>query len=96
MVLRSVLVLDRTYTQVKSRTFSSTNCALTVFIFMFIFMFIFFQKAVATRFAQKEPLRLGKPSESLKRRVGYFEEELCATRTKLDNMQVDEMHQEKE
>jgi hypothetical protein len=44
MVLRSVLVLDRTYTQVKSRTFSSTNCALTVIIFMFIFMFIFFRK----------------------------------------------------
>ena len=48
------------------------------------------------RFAQQKTLKPGKQSESLKRRVGYFEEELCATKAKLDNMQVDESHREKD
>ena len=57
---------------------------------------ILFQKAAATRFAQQKPPKLGKQYESLKRRVGYFEEELCAMKTKLDNMQVDDSHTEKD
>ncbi len=48
------------------------------------------------RFAQQKTLKPGKQSESLKRRVGYFEEELCAMKAKLDNMQVDEGHGEKD
>ena len=35
-------------------------------------------------------MKMGKDVGSLKRRVGYFEEELSATRTRLNNMQVDE------
>ena len=32
---------------------------------------------------------MGKKAGTLKRRVGYFEEDLSATRTKLDSMQID-------
>jgi hypothetical protein len=42
---------------------------------------------VAIRFAQQKPMKFGKQTESLKRRVGYFEEELGATRTKVDASQ---------
>jgi len=35
-------------------------------------------------------MKTGKDRESLKRRVGYFEEELSATCTRLINMRVDE------
>ena len=87
MVLRSILVLDRTYTQVKD---TSIDWSYTQ-----TFQY-FFQKAAATRFARQKTLKPAKQSESLKRRVGYFEEELGATKAKLDNMQVDESHREKD
>ena len=35
-------------------------------------------------------MKMGKQAETLKRRMGYFEEELSTTRAKLNNMQVDE------
>jgi len=35
-------------------------------------------------------MKMGKDVDSLKRRVGYFEEELSTTRTKLIDMQVDD------
>jgi hypothetical protein len=43
---------------------------------------------------QQKPMKCGKQTESLKQRVGYFEEELGATRNKLDKMQVDACQQE--
>ena len=43
---------------------------------------------------------MAKQTETLKRRVGYFEEELSTTRAKLNSMQVDELdeseHRDKE
>ena len=52
------------------------------------------------RFAQQRPTKISKQAEALKRRVGYFEEELSSTRAKLNNMQVDEVekseHHDKE
>jgi len=51
-------------------------------------------------FAQQRPTKISKQAEALKRRVGYFEEELSSTRAKLNNMQVDEVekseHRDKE
>jgi hypothetical protein len=49
-----------------------------------------YKKAAAKRFAQWRAPNPSKPVESLKRRVGYFEEQLSKTRTKLGDMQVDE------
>ena len=51
-------------------------------------------------FAQQRPTKISKQAEALKRRVGYFEEELSTMRTKLNNMQMDELddseHHDKE
>jgi hypothetical protein len=43
------------------------------------------------RFAQQRSTKPGNQAETLKRRVGYFEEELLTTRAKFSNMQVDEV-----
>ena len=43
------------------------------------------------RFAQQRPTKTAKQTETLKRRVGYFEEEMSTTRAKLNSMQVDEL-----
>jgi len=43
------------------------------------------------RFAQQRATKMAKQTETLKRRVGYFEEELSTTRAKLNSMQVDEL-----
>ena len=52
------------------------------------------------RFVQQRATKMGNQAETLKRRVGYFEEELSTTRAKLNNMQVDELdtseHRDKE
>jgi hypothetical protein len=80
MVLRSILVLDRTYTQVKSFLLT---------IRYYLTTFAICKKAAAKRFAQLRTHK-SKPVENLKRRVGYFEEQLSTTRAKLADMQVDE------
>jgi len=52
------------------------------------------------RFAQQRPTKIEKRGQALKRRVGYFEEDLSTTRTKLSNLQVDDVdgpeHREEE
>ena len=52
------------------------------------------------RFTQQRPTKTAKQTETLKRRVGYFEEEMSTTRAKLNSMQVDELddseHRDKE
>ncbi len=90
IVLHSILVLDCTYTgkgQDPSPLFSEH-------------ILESYQKAAAMHFMQQRPMKIGKRAKALKRRSGYFEEELTTTRTKLSNMQVDDMdeseHHEKE
>jgi len=82
MVLRSILVVDRTYTQVKRPAPLPLS---------YLSIFPCYQKATAMRFAQQRSTKAGNQPETLKRRVGYFEEELMTTRAKLSNMQVDEV-----
>ena len=51
-------------------------------------------------FAQQRPTKIEKIGEALKRQVGYFKEYLSTTRTKLSNLQVDNVdkfeHRDKE
>jgi hypothetical protein len=81
MVLRSILVLDHTYTQVRP----THHCLIIINIISYVN-----KKVVAKHFAQLRAPNLIKPVESMKRCVGYFEEQLSTMRAKLSDMQVDE------
>jgi len=50
----------------------------------------YIKKAAAKRFTQQRATQIDKPLGNLKRRVGYFEEELSTTRVRLSDMQVEE------
>lgn len=87
VVLRSINLLDGQFTQVSKAW--PTNTMLVVLNF--------FLKKKQDAFVKRiihEDTPKTKPKPTLKRRVGYSEEEISSTRAKLASMAIDEDHVE--